>query len=167
MRPLWIACLALLPGLALLSGLPSAYAEEHQYKAGDLSIVTPWSQELPPNSPTVAVYFVLRNLGISDDTLNSVDTPIAATAQLHQHISQDGMMKMQQVQGVIIPANGRAVFAPMNFHVMLLDIKDRGSLQAGKTFPITLHFEKAGDFVVNVEVLKQAPADDAAPAHNH
>jgi copper(I)-binding protein len=161
MRPLWIAC------LALLLGLPSAHAEEHQYKAGDLSIVTPWSQELPPNSPTVAVYFVLRNLGINDDTLTSVDTPIAATAQLHQHVSQDGMMKMQQVQGVIIPANGRAVFAPMNFHVMLLDIKDRSALLAGKTFPVTLHFEKAGDFVVNVEVLKQAPADETQPSHDH
>jgi len=151
--------------LVLLS--TEVYAEPREYKAGDLLIVEPWAQELPPNAPTVAVYFELRNRGLDDDTLTSIDTPIAGDAQLHQHINQDGMMKMQQVQGVTIPASGHAVFAPMAFHVMLLDLKLSSPLQAGQHFPLTLHFAKAGDFVVEVQVLTQAPAQDDADEHAH
>jgi copper(I)-binding protein len=151
----------------LLVLLATVHAAPREYKAGDLLIVEPWSQELPPGSPTAAVYFELRNRGLDDDTLTSVDTPIAAEAQLHQHINQDGMMKMQQVRGVTIPASGHAVFAPMAFHVMLLDLKLSSPLQAGQHFPLTLHFAKAGDFVVEVQVLKQAPVQDDAAEHAH
>ncbi|WP_446730949.1 copper chaperone PCu(A)C [Pseudomonas sp. CFBP 13710] len=160
MKRFWSACVLMLLAAA-------AQGDVRQYKAGDLLIVEPWSQELPPGSPTAAVYFELRNRGLDDDTLTSVDTPIAAEAQLHQHINQDGMMKMQQVQGVTVPASGHAVFAPMAFHVMLLDLKLSSPLQAGQHFPVTLHFAKAGDFVVEVQVLKQAPAQEEATEHAH
>ena len=160
MKRFWCACVLMLLAVA-------AQGEVRQYKAGDLLIVEPWAQELPPNAPTVAVYFELRNRGLDDDTLTSVDTPIAGDAQLHQHTSQDGMMKMQQVQGVTIPASGHAVFAPMAFHVMLLDLKLSSPLQAGQHFPLTLHFAKAGDFVVEVQVLTQAPVQDDAGEHAH
>ena len=40
---------------------------------------------------------------------------------------------------------------------MLLGVKDRAKLVDGQQFPLTLHFEKAGDLTVQVEVLKQAP----------
>jgi copper(I)-binding protein len=50
-----------LPVLAAL--LLPAFANAHEYKAGDLSVSDPWSQELPPNAPTVAAYFVIHNTG--------------------------------------------------------------------------------------------------------
>ncbi len=45
----------------------------------------------------------------------------------------------------------------MAWHVMLLDLKDRSKLVTGQRFPMTLHFEKAGDVEVQVVVQKQAP----------
>lgn len=41
--------------------LPACFANAHDYKAGELQIAHPWSQELPPNAPTVAAYFVVHN----------------------------------------------------------------------------------------------------------
>jgi copper(I)-binding protein len=41
--------------------LPACFANAHEYKAGELEIAHPWSQELPPNAPTVAAYFVIHN----------------------------------------------------------------------------------------------------------
>jgi copper(I)-binding protein len=158
-RTIWIACLA-----ALLSLLPASFANADESKAGELRISQPWSMELPPNAPTVAAYFVVHNGGQQPDRLLSVDTPIAATAQLHEHVHANGLMKMQQVQLVEIPAGGDATFAPMGYHVMLLDLKDKSKLTDGAHFPLTLHFEKSGDVTVEVAVLKQAPT----PAtHNH
>ncbi|VVP37640.1 hypothetical protein PS850_04732 [Pseudomonas fluorescens] len=145
--------------------LPACFANAHEYKAGELEIAHPWSQELPPNAPTVAAYFVIHNSGKTADRLLSVDSPIASIAQLHEHVKQDDLMKMQQVPSVEIPAGGEVTFAPMAYHVMLLELKDRSLLSDGKRFPLTMHFEKAGDVIVEVTVQKKAP--DGMQTHAH
>ena len=145
--------------------LPACFAHAHEYKTGELEIAHPWSQELPPNAPTVAAYFIIRNAGKTDDRLLSVDSPIAPEAQLHEHVMQGDLMKMQQVPSVEIPAGGNVTFAPMAWHVMLLNPTDRSLLSDGKRFPLTLHFEKAGDVTVEVSVQKKPPETTQAHAH--
>lgn len=145
--------------------LPACFANAHEYKSGELEIAHPWSQELPPNAPTVAAYFVIHNSGKTADRLLSVESTIAGVAQLHEHMMQNGLMKMQQVPSVEIPAGGETTFAPMAYHVMLLELKDRSLLSDGKHFPLTLHFEKSGDVTVDVTVQKKAP--DSMQAHMH
>ena len=147
--------------------LPACFAHAHEYKAGALEIAHPWSQELPPNAPTVAAYFIIHNTGKSADRLLSVDSPITDKAQLHEHVMQGDLMKMQQVPNVVIPAGGKVTFAPMAYHVMLLNPKDRSLLSDGKRFPLTLHFEKAGDIPVEVSVQKQPPEDSMEHMHAH
>lgn len=145
--------------------LPACFAQAHEYAKGQLSIAHPWSMELPPNAPTVAAYFIISNKGPDSDRLLSVHSPIAGAAQLHEHVTKDGLMKMQQVETVDVSAGGTVTFAPMAYHVMLLDLKDRSKLTTGQIFPLTLHFEKAGDVTVQVMVQKQATDD--TPAHGH
>jgi copper(I)-binding protein len=145
--------------------LPACFANAHEYKAGELEIAHPWSQELPPNAPTVAAYFVIDNKGKAADRLLSVDSPIAGEAQLHEHVMQNDLMKMQQVPSVDIPAGGTVMFAPMAYHVMLVNLKDRSLLSDGKRFPLTMHFEKAGDVTVDVAVQKKPPEEMQMHAH--
>ncbi|GLO30276.1 copper(I)-binding protein [Pseudomonas putida] len=147
--------------------LPGAFANAHEYSVGDLHIAHPWSLQLPPNAPNVAAYFVVHNNGQADDRLLSVDSPISDDAQLHEHaMSANGAMKMQQVPSVVVPAGKDLTFAPSAYHVMLMQPKDRSLLSDGKRFPLTLHFEKAGDITVDVAVQKQAPTDQPQ-AHEH
>jgi copper(I)-binding protein len=108
---------------------------------------------------------VIHNSGNTADRLLSVDSPISAEAQLHEHVMQNDLMKMQQVANVAIPAGGDVTFAPMAYHVMLLGLKDRSLLSDGKRFPMTLHFEKSGDVTVEVAVQKQAPESTQKHAH--
>jgi copper(I)-binding protein len=147
--------------------LPAYSLQADEYRAGALQIDRPWSLALPPNAPTVAAYFVIHNSGDAPDRLTAVNSPIAGGAQLHEHVHQDGLMKMQQVQAVEIAAGADVSFAPMAYHVMLLDLKDRASLVEGQHFALTLHFEHAGDVTVQVQVLKQAPEPSTSPAHAH
>jgi copper(I)-binding protein len=144
--------------------LPAAYAGADDYRLGELTIVSPWSMELPPNAPTVAAYFFIHNNGQTSDKLLSVDSPVAGLAQLHEHVHANGLMKMQQVPSVEIAAGGDAVFAPMGYHVMLLELKDKSRLTDGQAFPLTLHFEKSGEITVQIPVMKQAPD---ALKHSH
>lgn len=145
--------------------LPACFAHAHEYTSGELHIAHPWSQELPPNAPTVAAYFVIHNNGKNTDRLLSVTSPISAKAELHEHVKQGDLMKMQQVPNVVIPAGGEVTFAPMAYHVMLLELKDRSLLADGKRFPLTLRFEKAGEVTVDVAVQKQAPAGSGEHVH--
>ncbi len=156
----------MLKNLLILAALllPVSFAQADQYKVGELTIAQPWSMELPPNAPAAAAYFVIHNSGQQPDRLVSVDTPIAATAELHEHVHANGLMKMQQVPAVDIPPGADATFAPMGYHVMMLDLKDKSSLIEGAQFPLTLHFEKSGNITVQVVVLKQAPMQGM---HNH
>lgn len=144
-----LTCLALL----FTCGLASA----KDYQVGSITVQAPWSQALPPNAPTVAAYFIINNHGTFPDRLISVDSPIAGSAELHQHLHQDGMMKMQQLDSLQINPEEDAVFAPMGYHVMLLDLHDDAPRAEGEHFPLTLHFENAGDVTVDVEVSRTAP----------
>ncbi|MFW9079395.1 copper chaperone PCu(A)C [Pseudomonas sp. P2757] len=145
--------------------LPACFAHAHEYKAGELEIAHPWSQELPPNAPTVAAYFVVHNNGKTADRLLSVDSPIAPTAELHEHVMQGDLMKMQQVPSVAIAPGADVTFAPMAYHVMLMNPTDRSLLTDGKRFPLTMHFEKAGAVTVEVAVQKKPPETTQAHAH--
>jgi copper(I)-binding protein len=145
--------------------LPACFANAHEYAVGEIHVAHPWSQELPPNAPTVAAYFVINNNGKTADRLLSVASPIAGLAELHEHVKQGDLMKMQQVPSVEIPAGGNITFAPMAYHVMLLELKDRSLLSDGKRFPLTLNFEKSGDVTVEVTVQKQAPAGTEEHMH--
>ena len=148
--------------------LPCAFASAHEYTVGDLHIAHPWSLALPPNAPNVAAYFVVHNNGKRDDRLLSVDTPISGQAQLHEHVqSGSGAMRMQQVASVAVPAGQDLVFAPSAYHVMILQPSERSLLVAGQRFPLTLHFERAGDVTVQVAVQQQAPAAQQGHDHAH
>ena len=148
--------------------LPGAFANAHEYSKGDLHIADPWSLELPPNAPNVAAYFVVHNDGKQDDRLLGVDSPVSGDVQLHEHITTAaGLMKMQQVRSVTVPAGQDLTFAPSAYHVMLMQPTDRSLLRDGKQFPLTLHFERAGDITVQVSVHKQPPTRHQDQPHTH
>ena len=150
-------------GLSLL--LPSLLAQAHEYQAGQLHIDHPWSREMPPVAPTAAAYFVVHNQGGEADRLLGASTPVAGKAELHEHLHQGGVMKMQQVQDVTIPAGGEVEFAPMGYHVMLFELKQQA--RDGERFPLTLTFEKAGAVEVEVAVQKQEPQDPDQAGGDH
>jgi hypothetical protein len=154
----------LLKKTLLLAALltPSLFATAHEYQVGELHIEHPWSRAMPSVAPTAAAYFVVHNRGPEADRLLGVQTPVAAKAEMHEHVHADGLMKMQQVQSVAIPAGGEVKFEPMGYHVMLFGLQQQA--KEGERFPLTLTFEKAGKVEVEVAVQTEAPVATAEPA---
>ena len=146
-----------LPQLLLLAGLlvSPLLAQAHEYQSGQIEIDHPWSRAMPPTAPNAAAFFVLHNQGDTADRLISASSPQAQKTEIHEHVHKDGLMKMQQVQGVDVPAGGEVKFMPMGYHVMLFGVQKQA--QDGERFPLTLRFEKAGDVEVEVAVQKDAP----------
>lgn len=152
-----------LPKLLLLTGLllSTLLAQAHEYQAGQIQINHPWSRAMPPSAPNAAAFFVLHNHGDTADRLLGASSPQAQRVELHEHVHKDGLMKMQQVQGVDLPAGGEVKFVPMGYHVMLFGVKQQ--LKDGERFPLTLRFEQAGEVQVEVAVQRDAPAAE----HSH
>jgi periplasmic copper chaperone A len=77
-----------------------------------------------------------------------------AAPQLHIEINDNGIMKMRPSKSIDVKANGKATLAPGGMHFMLIDLKHH--LKDGRSFPLTLTFEKAGKIDVTAHGEKKA-----------
>ncbi|TVP91538.1 MAG: copper chaperone PCu(A)C [Pseudomonadaceae bacterium] len=132
----------------------------HEYEHGDLHIDHPWSRAMPSVATTGAAYLIIRNSGDSADTLLSASTPAAGHTELHEHVHEDGLMKMRELPEVEIAAGEQVEFKPGGYHVMLFNLQQ--PLDAGTEFPLTLTFANAGEIEVNVHV-----EDNGGEHHGH
>ncbi|WP_263146399.1 copper chaperone PCu(A)C [Pseudomonas sp. RIT-PI-AD] len=147
--------------LATLLSL-SAAVQAHEYQAGALHIDHPWARALPAGVPNGAAYLVVHNNGTQPDRLLGADTARADKVEIHEHRHENGLMKMQRVEGgVEIPAGGQLAVEPGGYHLMLLGLKQ--PLVAGERFPLTLHFQQAGDLAVDIAVQQDAPPAAGKP----
>jgi hypothetical protein len=108
-----------------------------------------WARASAGASTTGAAYVTLMG-GARADTLVAVSTPVAATAQVHETIDDNGIMKMRPVAAVPIPAGQTVTFTPGGTHIMLMGLKKK--LTAGQNFPLTLTFAHAAPVIVDVQV---------------
>ncbi len=122
-------------------------------RAGELDVVGGWVTEPVGNVQTAAAYFTVRNAGGTADRLRGVATPVAARAELHDHIVENGVTKMRRVPQVAIPANETVHLSPGGMHVMLTGLKR--PLKAGERVPLTLAFQRAGKVTVELPVRRR------------
>jgi len=130
----------------------SSFASSHGNKVGDLSIMHPWARATATSAKTGAAYLMISNSGKTSDRLIDVKSNMSRKTQIHLSSMKDGMMKMEHVDGIEIPAGGKAELKPGGYHVMLMGLN--GPLKVDTKFPLTLVFEKSGEVTVSVTVSK-------------
>jgi copper(I)-binding protein len=136
---------------ALLLGLLALPALAHHYVLGTLHIGHPWSRAMPAMMSSGTVYLKLDNQGKTADRLLAVSTPRAASAELHQHLNDHGVMRMRAVpEGVELPPGRSVTLAPGGLHIMLMGLT--APLKGGERFPLTLRFARAGTIEVEVKI---------------
>lgn len=108
-----------------------------------------------PAGANGALYFDIANEGDGADRLVAASTDVADEAELHETTtSDDGLMRMEALDEVEVPAGETVTFEPGGRHVMLLGVEE---LAEGDTVEVVLTFEESGDIVVEAEV---GPYDD-------
>ncbi|WP_062116182.1 copper chaperone PCu(A)C [Aureimonas sp. AU40] len=138
-------------------------AAAHGFKLGAIEIEHPWSRATPPGARTGAGYFGLVNSGPGEDKLISAASPAAEKVEIHEMSITDGIMNMRRVDGLAIPAGGKAALAPGGYHLMLMGLK--APFKEGQMIPVTLTFEKAGSIEVQLQVDKMGATGPAHVAH--
>jgi len=122
-------------------------AVAHEYEVGSITVAHPWARATPGGATIGAAYVEIKAKDGAGDTLVSASSPAAGRVEIHTHTMDGGVMKMRQIEKLVIPAGGSAVMKPSGDHIMLFDLK--APLKEGETLPLTLVFDKAGE--VNVE----------------
>ena len=103
-----------------------------------------------PGRTVTAGYFTLINTGAADVSLVSASTDAFARAELHQHSHKDGMMRMEQVEYIDIPAGASVELAPGGLHLMLFE--PASALSIGQMIPVQLHFSNGQQLSLSLPV---------------
>jgi periplasmic copper chaperone A len=142
-------------------------AHGQEYKVGDLTIEHPWARPTAGPNMLGAAYMTLKNGGKEADTLESVSSPDAEMAMIHQNIQgANGVMEMRAVEGgLTVPPGGTVSLQPGGYHIMLHGLKH--NLEEGQRIPLKLSFAHAGNVDVEVKVEKKPEADGGMHEHHH
>lgn len=97
-----------------------------------------------------AAYMVIENTGDTADRLVKAESDAAAAVELHQSMWEGDVMKMAPVDGIEIPAGGKAELKQGGYHVMLLGLKQ--DLKAGEKVHLKLTFENTGVIELDAEI---------------
>jgi len=124
--------------------------------ANDIVVHEPYVRLAPPNAQATGAFMVLKNGSERQVKLVKADNPASQLTELHNHINDNGVMRMRQVPDIVIPAEGEAVLKPGSLHVMLINMK--APLTEGQVVPITLTFDDGSSKQVEVKVVKMMPA---------
>lgn len=131
-------------------------------RVGELTIEQPWMRATPNGAKVAGGYLRVTNRGGAPDRLLSTSIPLAGRGEVHEMLTEGGVMKMRPLEaGLIIPPGQTVVLKPGGYHLMFMDL--RSGVQEGETVRGSLTFEKAGTVQVTFTVAgigARAPAAD-------
>lgn len=91
--------------------------------ADQISVVDPYVRMAPPGAKATGAFMLIKNSGDKDAQLVNASAQAANITELHNHINDNGVMRMRQVKEIVVPAKGEAALKPGGYHVMLIDMK--------------------------------------------
>ncbi len=95
-------------------------------------------------------------------SLVAAASPVAKIVEIHEMKMEGGVMKMNAVDRVVLPAGQSVELKPGSYHVMLMALS--APLKEGDSVPITLTFQDAAGKKQTLEV-KAAVRPLTTPAH--
>jgi copper(I)-binding protein len=117
---------------------------------GTVAVTDAWARATPGKAENGAAYLTLASP--LADRLTGLSTPVAGKAELHTMTMEGEVMRMRPLAGIDLPAGQKVALKPGGTHVMLIGLKQQ--LRPGQSFPLTLHFMKAGTEEITVVVEK-------------
>jgi len=116
-----------------------------------------WVRLPPPVADTAAGYMTIRNHDGQDVEITKVTTAIAKSPEFHTMQMHDGMMHMQKMEKVVVPAHGGISFDPGGNHLMLIGLTR--ALETGEHLMITLETSDGQSVMIHAEVRDMRGGD--------
>ena len=123
-----------------------------------VAVADAWIRGTVPGQKATGAFMQLTSL--TDMALVGVASPAAKVVEIHQMKQEGGMMKMNAVDRVALPANKTVELKPGGYHIMMMDLTQ--PLRDGESIPLTLTFEDKAGKKQTVEVKAAVRALTAA-----
>ena len=120
--------------------------------ANELAVTEQHVRATPPHTKNTAAFLKLTNNTDKDIKLVAASSDIAERVELHTHINEDGMMKMRQVETILVAKKSSTSLQPGGYHVMFLGLKQ--DLKEGETVKFTLYFDNGDEIKIDAPVKK-------------
>ncbi len=78
-----------------------------------------WARATAAGAMSGGIFLTVTDTG-APDRLVGASTPAAATAELHETVNDNGVMRMRPVAGLPLETGGTVVLKPGSYHVMLM-----------------------------------------------
>jgi copper(I)-binding protein len=147
---------------ALSAGfLPLAVLAEQD---ATLELENAWVRALPPFQPNTAAYLTLVNSGEVAVAIVGASSDLADAVELHTTREIDGLMRMEQLQGLAVAPGEQVELAPGGTHLMLLGLEYMPV--PGDEVRLCLQLASGNEVCTEAEVRKSAD-EPAAQNHQH
>lgn len=105
---------------------------------GGLTAEDGYVRQPMPGRTVTAGYFTLYNHSAQEARLTAASSNAFARAELHNHTHKDGMMRMEQIDELVIASGESIELAPGGLHLMLFE--PATVLEIGQAVTVLLHF---------------------------
>lgn len=130
----------------------AALAPAPAFAAKGVAVQEPWVREAPPGIRLVAAYMTLVNPTRQADRLLSVSSPMAREIEIHRMTVKNGVMDMEALPFLTVPAQGEVKLLPGGNHLMIYGLKRE--MRDGERLPLVLKFERAGTVKVDAPIRR-------------
>jgi len=117
-----------------------------------ITVIDPYVRAVPPGQTVSAAFMRLKNSADKQHAIVNVKSSISKVVELHTHTHENGMMKMRQVEKMVIPANGETVLQPGGLHIMLIGLHN--ALELDQKISLALEFEDGSSKTIEAPVRK-------------
>jgi copper(I)-binding protein len=138
--------------------------ELQQTTASVIQIEDPWVRAVPPNANNSAIFLDLRNESEQLRKLVKVHSEVAERVELHTTKDEDGMLRKQRLEEVLIPALETQSFHPGGIHIMLIGL--RSPLEVGSVIELELVYADQSKETISVPV-DERPLLPITAQNNH
>ena len=109
-------------------------------------------RESIPGAPNSAAFMILKNTSAQDVVLTSATSELASATELHDHINDNGVMRMREVSEIVVPAGQSVELKPGGLHVMFMGLAT--PLKQGEQGSFTLVDQSGQEYPVQAPVKK-------------
>ncbi len=135
-----------------------------QPTASVIQIEDPWVRAVPPNANNSAIFLDLRNESEQLRKLVEVHSEVAEQVELHMTKDEDGMLRKEGLEEVLIPALETQSFHPGGIHIMLIGL--RSPLNVGGAIELELVYADQSKETISVPV-DERPLLPITAQNNH
>ena len=118
----------------------------------EIEIRDAWIKQLPATVPVRAGYLVLHNGGDVEVILTGASSDAFERVEIHRSYERDGMMRMDPVDSLALPAGAEIRLEPGGYHLMMM--MPRQATRPGDPVELVLEFSDGSRRELQMTVRK-------------